>query len=37
MGEANLSSDSTPHGGYKRRRFGHERLIEESAMKGAMA
>jgi hypothetical protein len=37
MGEANLSSDSTPHGGYKPRRLGHQRLIEKSAMKGAMA
>ncbi|MET1018440.1 MAG: hypothetical protein ABWX62_00505 [Microterricola sp.] len=29
MGEANLSSDSTLHCGYKRRRLGHRRLIEE--------
>jgi hypothetical protein len=37
MGEANLSSDSTPHDACRRRRLGHQRLIEESAMKGAMA
>jgi hypothetical protein len=37
MGETNLSSGSTPQWGYKRLRLGHQRLIEKSAMKGAMA